>query len=313
MNTYIASTSEVTLRYEGTALAGNTMDARELVLALAAMCGMFERANVLANGNQASINLRIRTTSPGSVEILLALGMQAAATIFGEESGMSAATLRRLIIEFITSVKKLKGSRPVATVTPRDEVFLEIGSLRKGELEIENMKIYESSLGSPISNQLLHLLEDSLMCRSASEFVEPLRHEGIDTLTISDGQTQLESITKEDTASFALMQTERTRSHPVARKELVVVYPYLGIQSGRWRLNDGNNSQNYTMKDSVFEEEVRNRTRSFTTGDVLICDVLTIDVTSKNGVSRTDFEILKVHSQRSADAQDVQLSYDLDL
>ena len=68
-----SETAEFRLAYQGKALDENTMDVKDLAPALIAFGELFTRANLLLNGKDISVSLKVKATKPGSFELYLLL------------------------------------------------------------------------------------------------------------------------------------------------------------------------------------------------------------------------------------------------
>lgn len=92
------STTDFRLAYEGSALADNSIDVRDLAPSLLALGQLFTRANTLFNGESASVSLRVAATRPGSFDVNLLLAYPTAGFVLTPQMITTALQLKSLII-----------------------------------------------------------------------------------------------------------------------------------------------------------------------------------------------------------------------
>ncbi len=276
------------------------MDVRDLGPALTAMGGMFERANFLLNGGGVAIDVKVHGGRPGSYEVPLML-YQTLTGLLGGEFATSAITLRHLVIGLLSMIKRLKGEHKIIPPEPGD-IQLEIDRFATGEIQIEGIRLSAPADEANVTSQLFRLFLD-LHCReAAAAIVAPVGKEGYNRLIIRNGDREVE-IGKEDVSSFGVMQEESVLSFSDSRERLIVISPYLGERSGKWRLVGEQGTHEYEIQDDEFEKAVREGIHKFAAGDTLTCDVRTSEIKTRRGTTRTDFAIMKVWMHNSDDMQ----------
>lgn len=265
------STTEFRLAYDGEALAENTMDVRDLAPALIALGELFTRANTILNGENISVSLKVRATQPGSFELLLLLqqAYHTATQFLTSDLVTSAANLKELVVGFPKTgdslfglFKKLKGQK--LTVVNEQGVDGVI-------LKTDNMEMR-------ISTEVFRLYKDKDIKLLSQAVVEPLFRAGIDMMVIKEGNRQLESVSKEDAASFTSndISDGSGTENIIPRLALRLVSPTFDLKYNKWRLDDGGGSKWYGIEDEKFLNEVREHKRRFGMGDYLICRVKTV-------------------------------------
>ncbi len=70
-------------------------------------------------------------------------------------------------------------------------------------------------------------------------------------------------------------------------------------EDNKWRLNDGQNTFSVLMKDAAFQHRVDNNDIAFSKGDVLVCDLRTIQWQVEDGV-KSEYEVVRVVAHRPA-------------
>ena len=295
-----SSSTEFTVAYNGNALSGHRMDAHELGTALLALEDLFDRANLLLNGEGTSIELEVRATPAGSFEIDLYLAQvyHLAAPLLTSGMIVSAAALKNLVVGgdgLITLIKRLGGKRPnsVSDENSGRQVTLEVEGLRTDGLSVDYLRLDAPS-------EVWRLFQDKRITNAAADVVSPLFKDGIDRVAFRQGAQELESVEKDEAPYFRLPDGTEIEEFIVPRQELVVVAPYLGTGSSKWRLRDHHSVKWYAMKDEPFHEDVVSGVRKFGADDILVCEVKVIS----GGTDETpQFEILRVIEHRPKEFQ----------
>ena len=70
-------------------------------------------------------------------------------------------------------------------------------------------------------------------------------------------------------------------------------------EDNKWRLTDGQNTFSVLMKDEAFQYKVDNNDIAFAKGDVLVCDLRTVQWQVEDGV-KSEYEVVRVVTHRSA-------------
>lgn len=303
------SLSTLTLSYEGPVLSEHSMSVRDLGPALIAIGELFDRASHLVYRDEATIDLRISATRPGSFEIELAVELaRQATTMLSGPIITSALNLRQIVMASITWLKSSRRGHEtlVARSEQQDVETMESLDIRVGDMEL-------TSLASPDTNRLAlqtvaRLSSDRLIRESFRRVFEPLNQNGIDRVEIKENGNTLESVEEHDLLSFDPFEGEMNIVDSIIpRQMLKVVNPYLGQGTGQWRLHDGNRTNRYGMMDLSFLRDVRSGVIVFRSEDVLECRVRHIQSIDSNGNIRTDREVLRVLKHHSRNNGDLQL------
>jgi len=145
---------------------------------------------------------------------------------------------------------------------------------------------------------LLRLYQDAAVRRSIAELVRPIKEQGIDRFQIRDGDHLLQEVTKSDVELFDVPGTQELLLDEV-RRQAFSITSLSFKEDNKWRLNDGQNTFSVSMKDVAFQRRVDNNQIAFAKGDVLLCDLRTIQWQVEEGV-KTEYEVVKVVSHRPA-------------
>ena len=285
------SSTELIVSYDGDALSEHRMDAQELGTALIALGELFDRANLLLNGEGTSIELEVQATPEGSfeIELFLAQAFHIAAPFLARGLIASAADLITLVVGtdgLITLIKRLKGKKPgaVSDENSSGRVTLEIEGLRTEGLSVDYLYVDAPS-------EVWRMYQDKKIIDAAVDVVSPLFKDGIDSVNFRQASQELESVAKDEAPYFQMQDGSVIEEFIIPRQELVVVAPYLGQGSSKWRLRNHHAVRWYAMKDDQFRADVVNGVRKFGADDILICEVKVInDLEADN----SQYEILRV-------------------
>ena len=185
MNQDTSTSSEFVIAYEGDDLVENSMSIRDLTPALLGVDELFQKANLLVNGNDASASLRIRVPQPGSFEILFVLSvlLREMTMVVGSDYITAAVNLQRLLFGgaspgLFTLIKQLKGALPTVIEASDGNVTIEADRIRLDEIgEAEGFRM-------SVPTRVFELYADRDIRKAASNIFSPLRRDGIDRMVI---------------------------------------------------------------------------------------------------------------------------------
>ena len=173
-----------------------------------------------------------------------------------------------------------------------------------GVLEAENLRMN-------VPSSFLPLFQHSESRSAANKILAPLQRDGIDQLSVRQGNDELERFTKEDLPSFAVTSEAPVLSESVVRQFLVINTSRFSAQSRQWRFNDGNKINTYKMNDDNFINSVMRREVSITAGDIYECEVRITQRLNPKGEIVGDLEIERVISRRPPVNLPTQTRFDI--
>ena len=277
--------SEFAVSYEGPAFVEHAMPVRDLAPALLALGQAFERANGLLNGGSASVSLSIRATRPGSFEVALFLEqvLEGTGDVLTHDLFSSAADLTGIVVGgstvgvgLIALIKKLRGKKPkIEPQLPEGVVF-----------EADNVRFI-------VSTEVARLYGDKPMRDQLEAFVRPLAKEGVQRVTFRRGQTELESVEREEAEYFNTDAENTNVTEYVIPRQRLQIASLAFNREGKWRLSDGANTRWYAMGDEAFAKSIQ-MGRRFGKDDILVCEVLMTQRISEAGKLRLDYSVLRV-------------------
>ena len=284
--------AEFDISYHGPALADGRMNVRDLGPAMIAVGSLFESTNELLNGDRATVNINVRATSGGSFHILfeilqnsgvnnvqdfLTTANQIVNLIIGGATIISTAT-----IGLVALIKWLRGRSPKVEQI-NDGMF---------RLTLENGETYE------IPTELLVMYQSANVRNAISGMVRPVKEEGIESFEIRQNDELVVSVAKEEADYFDIpgiqeLMLDETRTHVFSIVSLAF------REGNKWRLTDGQLTFSVSMKDSEFQSRVDNNAVAFAKGDLLVCDMRTIQWLTQQGI-KTEYEVIKVDEHMPA-------------
>lgn len=182
--------------------------------------------------------------------------------------------------------KKLKRQKPVAS-----------------QLD-DGVTLKASNIELHVSNDVFRLYKDNDIKRLSQAVVEPLFREGIEKMTVKDGEKELESVNKDEANSFSFsdLYSDEGEENIIPVLALRLVSPTFDFKRMKWRLDDGSGSKWYGIEDEKFLGEVRENKRRFGMGDYLICRVKTLQRATDKGLEM-ERTILMVLDHKKAGEQ----------
>lgn len=284
------------LAYDGEAVSNGEMDVADLAPALLGMAQLLKAAARVIDGDNAEINVRLKSTREACFEVWLNLAVDGAKTgwaFLKTPDGQAAATLLQLlgftgigsIVGAVTIIRWLAGRRPQVVSVGGDKVRLEVDG---DVLEV--------------TDSVARLALDSGVRASLEKVVaEPLEKDGIDSVSLGDA-TGGATIEKSEGPYFRALTggvTDEFVSKYVKAFSIVT----LSFKAGqKWRLSDGGSNRLVVMSDENFQAKVDSSQVAFAKGDILVCEVVETSRRTPSGF-KSEFEIVKVAEHRHPDQQ----------
>ena len=276
---------EFAVSFEGPAFVEHTMEVRDLAPALLALGQAFDRANGLLNGDRASVSLSVRATRPGSFELVLFLEqvLEGAGDILTGDLFTSAANLTEIVTGgpilgagLFTLVKRLRGRKPnISSQQPDSVVF-----------EAENVRIV-------VPTEVARLYSDKPIRDQLEAFVRPLRKEGVERVVFRRGQTELESVRREEAEYFKAEAENTNTTEYIIPSQRLQITSLVFSKKGKWRLSDGANVHWYAMEDMDFATAIQQGKR-FGKDDILVCEVLMTQRLDETSKLRLEYSVMRV-------------------
>lgn len=283
MTLNISEPTEFDISYDGPALAEGRMNVRDLAQAMMAVGSLFESTNELLNGDRAEVNINVRATSSGSFHILFEILQNSSVNSITDVISTANQIVTFIIgsgtiaVGLFALVKWLRGRNP------------KIEQINGGmfRLTLENGETYD------IPAELLRMYQDANVRAALAGTVRPVKEEGIDVLEIREQDEVVVEITKGDVEYFDAPQLQELILDETRTQAFSIIS--LAFREGnKWRLTDGQATFSVSMIDRDFQNRVDNNELAFAKGDVLVCDMRTVQWQTIQGL-KTEYEIVSVN------------------
>lgn len=231
--------------YKGPAVDSGSMDVRQLAPALLALGELFQETQRVLYPNDTPMSLEVRATEQGSFEVHLALTQslwQQAVSLFAGDTPTAIANVLSIGGGVIYLLAKLTKSVRRQTVTAPGQITIEFGD----------------GTTITIPADVLRAAENMTIRQAASEIVEPVRHDGIDSVEFARLPNQVEPIrvTKNELAAFDLPNAPEDKITDAEQVEVVSLASVAFNDGNKWRLTDGERTFHAAIQDQQFIQRV---------------------------------------------------------
>lgn len=275
-----------TVSFQGSALEDHSIDVRKLAPAMLSLGSLFEDANNLLNDDRATAKLKAVATKSGSFEISFILDqtlIQATKDFFNSNLVVGELIAGYLFfdidarISLATLLKFLQGKKP-------DRI----------EEKGESVQIIQGNNSLVVYKPVFNLYNNGNIRNEIQRLVKPLDDEGIDSMKIFENEEKKQIITKEEKDYFSSVEIDEevlTDNDVELLLKIVTISP---PQNHKWRLDDGEKVQFYSLKDEDFIKNIE-RGKKFTLNDMFRCQVRIIQKRNKStNKIKFEREIIKV-------------------
>ena len=280
--------NEFDISYNGPALVDGRMNVRDLAPAMMAVGSLFESTNELLNADRAAVNINVRATSSGSFHILFEILQNPGINSINDIISTAKDIVNLIIgggtiaVGLFALVKWLRGRKP------------EIERINEGmfRLRLENGETYD------IPTELLMMYQDANVRSALAGTVRPVKEEGIETFEIRENDEVVIEVSGNYVEYFDAPQIQELILDETRSQAFSIVS--LAFKEGnKWRLTDGQATFSVSMIDKDFQHKVDNNELSFSKGDLLVCDMRTVQWRTLQGL-KTEYEIVTVNKHLPA-------------
>jgi hypothetical protein len=264
----MAEQTDFQFYYDGDALEGGVIDARDLAPSLLALADLLDAANQEATGGKASVALRVRSDFRDKcfeVNLSVALSYyQRFVDIFYAPEAQAWAALCSIVgvsgFGLLQFMKSAKGRSPkrVLTIERSEKVRVEF----EGDDPLE------------IDKSVYNLFRNHSARKAVAKIVEPIERDGYEELGIRYKGEQTLKITKEEAPYFRPLA--ENEDEIVSESQAYVRIVSMSFREGnKWRVDDGDSTKSVDILDDDFLARVRLREELFGHNDYLRVDMRT--------------------------------------
>lgn len=300
------SKTSFTMSFDGPALKEGRIDVRQLAPALLALGRMIETANRTLNGAEHPVKVEAVATQIGSFEVVIDVLLPYWETLRGlltsqdMDGALKLAEALGLIGTagggLIWLLRRLRG-KPITSAT-RDH---------NGQIVIRfpDDKGNETSIVVPADT--LRLYQELAVQRELKSLLDTLATEGMETITFIPRDKPKEpaypvQLTRDDRQIVQPVEMPSETVIDTTQRMALSIRSLAFTEGNKWRLFDGQNVITATIEDKNFLDQVDRSLARFAKGDVLICQVRTIQKQTPEGL-KTEHTVLQVIEHRPAPTQ----------
>jgi len=289
--------------YDGPAMAGSTIDVRELAPALLAFGDVVEQANLTLNAGRARIALKVHASFKSGCfgidfSVVQSL-VEQALSLFQEPVVVSAKELAKQV-GFVYSTVVATGASVLGVIKwLRNRKINKVVLLDNGRARIE---VDGDSLET--ERLTIDLLRNYRLRQALQRAIaDPLEKEGFESVAISN---------KPDDGFLVILKNERQYfvAPPAVEEQLADDETVANLQlvsvsfkgDNKWRFYDGTNAFHALISDEAFVHKVQMGEENFAAGDILNVRLRKRQWLEADAM-KSDYEVLQVVGHRRGMAQ----------
>lgn len=288
--------------FDGPGVQEGRIDVRDLAPALMSLGRMIDAANLAINGQDRPIKVEVKAVAVGSFEVHL-------------DAILSGWDLVKSIIDKgdVEEAKKLLEWLGLLGLPPAGITLFGLYRWLRGRSpervvrEVDNQFRFElDGLSLVVPFEVMRLYRERAVNQAVADLLATIRADAIDRIDFfvegSSRETPIESLTAADRGCFHVADP---KPEPIVdtTNKLALSIRSLAFQEGnKWRLFDGQNVITATIADADFTDRVDRNMIRFAKGDILLCDVRTVQMQGFDGL-KTEHTVLRVIEHKPAPDQ----------
>jgi hypothetical protein len=290
--------------FNGPGVEEGRIDVRDLAPALLSLAKLIDAANIAVNGEKQPIKIEAKAVSTGSFEVLL----QAVPTSWDALTSLidgTGAQHAKALLEWLG----LFGVTPLAAVGGLFGLYRWLDgkkptSIAKASGSTFSLEVDGKILLVPL--ETMRLYQDIAVNKAVSELLTSVEGDNVDKIEFRpEGFLRISPslvLTKADRRLATLEGPPPSVVVDDTRRVALSIRSLAFQEGNKWRLFDGQNVITATIEDLDFIDRVDNNLLRFAKGDVLICEVRTVQTQARDGL-RTEHSVLRVIEHRPAPTQ----------
>lgn len=271
------------VKFDGPALADNSIDVNQLAPSLLSFSEALIALNAVLNHDDSKISLQIKALNRGSFivdcqltqDILSQIGNFL--TSNGVVSVCNAYALVHCALEIITLKKWLKGQKPTKVEESKDK---------------SEVTIYVDDRKTVVNKTTYIGYQNSTINYHITQVFNPLKTEGFESVTVNVAEQEV-VVDKQEVGSIFSTPEDRVLTENVTRC-VVMIETAAFKENAKWKVKIGEqNSVFVSILDEDFLTAIDNGTERFGKGDILLVELQTRQILS-DGKMQISYSIIKV-------------------
>jgi hypothetical protein len=290
-----ADSAEFVVSFNGPGVEDGRIDVRDLAPALLSLGRLIDAANLVIYGEKQPIKIEARAISVGSFEVYLQAVSSGWDTLTHLMDGGDATHAKQLLewlgifgvpIPGVTALvglyRWLNGKKPNRVTRAEAGQFL---------VEIDGRTII-------VPLEVMRLYQDIAVNKAFSELLASTEGDSVDSIEFRPDGSPKDSptlvLTKADRPSFSIEEPPAAVVIDDTRRAAFSIRSLAFQEGNKWRLFDGQNTITATIEDRDFIGRVDANLVRFAKGDILICEVRTVQFQGRDGL-KTEHSVLRRH------------------
>jgi len=260
------------------------MDVRDLAPSLLALGDLFTTASTLLYPDRDPVALSIKATEEGSFEVELLLqgaGLWDQLTgLFSGEDATALVNLQALLLGtggFFWAIKKIKNR------------LFRSKDVRPGWVRLT----FEDGKSIDLPAEVLKLYFDDNARKDARDFVEPLARDGIERISFRMKDIEPTSVDTSEIGTYRVAPLQSEVVSDVTAPTVLTIHSVVFRDGDKWKFTDGGGAFSAPIADEVFRARVESGIEAFRSGDMLRCEMRTVQ-TRRGNVLYKEREIVRV-------------------
>ena len=261
------------LIYSGPGLESNDIDAAKLGSSLLAVHDILNEANFIINGGHAKVKVKVKASfRTGSFGIDFEVAQHAFERLLYSSKIANAITVFTGVIGLIKLVKWLKGQKADKIHESEDGSFL----------------VYKGDKYFKTEKKIIDLYQSYKLRKNLEATVDISEYDGVDEVTFNyteNNEKKYETVTASEAKYFTY--TEDIEVANETEKTQILEIISLSFKAGvKWKVSDGANTFNITIRDVNFISQIEERELSFQKHDKVKAKVIERQFLEKNTLKK---------------------------
>lgn len=295
------------LAYNGADLKQGSMSVKELAPALLALSDLIERSNEILNGDQSQIDLRVLAEfESGSFDVNFVLHHSSLDTAAAMLPAIQALSPKQILDIALGTYKTAKGIISGAAKLYKALHGEKPKEIKNGDQIDTRIVVFGNNNTIITDANTAKLYQDDRVRNALARAGEPLKHAGIDSMSLKRDDEIIETLEPNDIGPISapeFVDETKAGSDDGKPRDIWVRVVKPNFDGGRWSFHDGSAKFGAELEDKDFQAKVNRREQGFYKGDTFLVRLRSIQHIDKNGVLTTRNIVEKILDQREGPRQ----------